>query len=52
MEWIANWYLNYRTAEEFEALAREAGIPLARPIGSLVEGLSLCLDWTKPAKSL
>lgn len=27
MEWIGNWYLIYRTAEEMDALARAAGIP-------------------------
>lgn len=27
MEWIGNWYLTYRTAEELRCLALEAGIP-------------------------
>ena len=47
MEWIANWYLNYRTAEEFREVALTAGIPLTRDITSQVAGLSLCLDWMK-----
>ena len=29
MEWIGNWYLNYRTAEELAGLASMAGIPSA-----------------------
>ncbi|MCE9556548.1 MAG: class I SAM-dependent methyltransferase [Planctomycetes bacterium] len=29
MEWIGNWYLNYRTTEELAGLARSAGIPSA-----------------------
>ena len=29
MEWIGNWYLKYRTAEEMESLALAAGIPRA-----------------------
>lgn len=27
MEWIGNWYLKYRTAEEMEELGKKAGIP-------------------------
>lgn len=27
MEWIGNWYLNYRTAEELQRLGIQAGIP-------------------------
>jgi hypothetical protein len=26
MEWIGNWYLNYRTASEFKVLAKAAEI--------------------------
>ena len=29
MDWIGNWYLNYRTAEELAGLASMAGIPSA-----------------------
>jgi len=27
MEWVGNWYLNYRTADELKSLAKTAGIP-------------------------
>ncbi len=47
MEWIANWYLNYRTADEFLDLALAAGLPVASPLSTLVEGLAICLDWKK-----
>lgn len=47
MEWVADWYLNYRTADEFFGLAKAAEIPVDWPIDSLVEGTALYLDWSK-----
>jgi hypothetical protein len=47
MEWVADWYLNYRTADEFFSLGKAAKIPVDWPIDSLVEGTALFLDWSK-----
>lgn len=44
MEWIANWYLTYRTADELEALAEQADVPVeCRRIGAEWTGVDLFL---------
>ena len=47
MEWIANWYLNYRTREELLVLASQATLPSEARIISLVDGLALGLVWDR-----
>ena len=50
MEWIGNWYLNYRTAEDLQRLAMLAGIPKdAFSIGSEALGVDLFLTAEKAA---
>ncbi len=49
MEWIGNWYLLYRTADELELLATEATIPRKHfTIGCDRTGVDLFLTATKP----
>jgi hypothetical protein len=49
MEWFGNWYLLYRTAEQFEQLGRAAGIPgTAFHIGAERIGADLFLVARKP----
>jgi len=44
MEWIGNWYLIYRTAEDLTRLATEAGIPAAQArVGEESIGIDLFL---------
>ncbi len=48
MEWIGNWYLVYRTADDLARLAERAGIPAAcRRIGAERLGIDLFLCATK-----
>ncbi|NLX98740.1 MAG: hypothetical protein GXY83_21485 [Rhodopirellula sp.] len=48
MEWIGNWYLRYRTADEFERMATEAGIPRGQfTIGCDRTGVNLFLTARK-----
>jgi extracellular factor (EF) 3-hydroxypalmitic acid methyl ester biosynthesis protein len=48
MEWVGNWYLNYRTAEELERLGIEAGIPGEQvSVGSEPLGVDLVLTSQK-----
>jgi SAM-dependent methyltransferase len=50
MEWIGNWYLIYRTAEELARLADRAGIPAhLRSVASEPLGVDLFLIAQKPA---
>jgi chemotaxis methyl-accepting protein methylase len=50
MEWFGNWYLLYRTAEQFEQLGLAAGIPAgAFHIGAERFGADLFLVARKPA---
>lgn len=50
MEWIGDWYLIYRTAEELRSLALRAGIPAeCLSEGSEPQGIDLYLCATKPA---
>ncbi len=45
MEWIGNWYLKYRTLEEMEDLARQAGIPVGNFSASSESlGVNLYID--------
>ncbi len=49
MEWIANWYLIYRTTDEMAALASAAGIPAQYIcLASEPLGVDLLLTATKP----
>jgi hypothetical protein len=42
MEWLGNWYLLYRTADEFEQVVASASLPgVAAEFGS--EPLGVCL---------
>jgi extracellular factor (EF) 3-hydroxypalmitic acid methyl ester biosynthesis protein len=53
MEWIGNWYLIYRTAEEMTALAQAAGIPRGTwEIGAERLGIDLFLRVDKPPISV
>jgi hypothetical protein len=50
MEWIGNWYLIYRTADDLEKLALQAGIPPeVFSIGSEKLGVDLFIMAQKPA---
>jgi hypothetical protein len=50
MEWIGNWYLVYRTAEDLERLATAAGIPPeCRQITAERTGCDLFLVATRSA---
>jgi extracellular factor (EF) 3-hydroxypalmitic acid methyl ester biosynthesis protein len=50
MEWIGNWYLTYRTAEELTHLARAAGIPRdCRSLRTERLGVNVFLLVEKPA---
>jgi len=52
MEWIGNWYLTYRTAQDLERLGIQAGIPTGQfSIGSEALGVDLFLIARKQAKS-
>lgn len=49
MEWIGNWYLQYRTIDDLRRLAESAEIPAAcRTIGADRIGVDLFLTATKP----
>jgi hypothetical protein len=49
MEWFGNWYLLYRTAEQFEQLGLAAGIPAGQfHIGAERLGADLFLVARKP----
>lgn len=49
MEWLGNWYLLYRTVDEFAAIAAAAGIPTSdRRIGADRTGCDLFLVARKP----
>ena len=49
MEWVANWYLTYRSPEEMRKLALAAGIPKeAFTVGSDRTGANLFLTAQKP----
>jgi extracellular factor (EF) 3-hydroxypalmitic acid methyl ester biosynthesis protein len=53
MEWIGNWYLNYRTAEELRRLGLQAGIPEDQvSIGSDPLGADLILIAQNPARQV
>jgi extracellular factor (EF) 3-hydroxypalmitic acid methyl ester biosynthesis protein len=50
MEWIGNWYLNYRTVEELQQLGIQAGIPEDQFfVGSEPLGVNLILTGQKRA---
>ena len=52
MEWIGNWYLTYRTAQQLEQLAARAGIPADQvTIGCERLGVDLFLVGKKPVRS-
>lgn len=49
MEWIGNWYLNYRTLEEFKSLALAAGLPPNKTtFGAEPLGINFFLAAEKP----
>jgi hypothetical protein len=49
MEWIGNWYLQYRSFDDMRRLAEIAGIPAeCRTIGADRIGADLFLTATKP----
>jgi extracellular factor (EF) 3-hydroxypalmitic acid methyl ester biosynthesis protein len=51
MEWIGNWYLNYRTRDDLKQLASCAGVPHAcSTLGTEPLGLGLYLGLHKPAE--
>jgi SAM-dependent methyltransferase len=50
MEWLGNWYLIYRTRDQLQQLASDAGIPPANvTLGSEPLGVDLLLVATKAA---
>lgn len=50
MEWIGNWYLIYRTAEQMREVAAQAGIPHQQlQISAESSGVNLCWQITRPA---
>ncbi len=50
MEWIGNWYLNYRTAEQMSRLASQASIPPHQvQIAAEPSGIDLYWQISKPA---
>jgi extracellular factor (EF) 3-hydroxypalmitic acid methyl ester biosynthesis protein len=49
MEWIGNWYLMYRTAEQMRDIAARAGIPNRHvEIAAEPSGVNLCWQITRP----
>jgi extracellular factor (EF) 3-hydroxypalmitic acid methyl ester biosynthesis protein len=51
MEWVGNWYLNYRTAEELQRLGVQAGMPEDQvSVGSDPWGVDLVLMGQKQAR--
>jgi hypothetical protein len=49
MEWIGNWYLIYRTAEQMREVAVRAGIPHQHvEISAEPSGVNLCWQITRP----
>jgi hypothetical protein len=49
MEWIGNWYLTYRTAEQMREVAARAGIPHQHlEISAEPSGVNLCWQITRP----
>jgi len=52
MEWVGNWYLKYRTAEELQRLGVQAGIPGDQfSVGSEPLGVDLVLIGKKQART-